>query len=120
REQAKRAAMTTGTYTWDNAMVEGRRRLALLERTLDTTTLRYLEDIGVRAGWRCLDVGAGGGSVTQRLCDLVGIAGRVCALDLDARFLRALDRANLDVREEDVVDVALPEGAFDLVHTRWT
>jgi SAM-dependent methyltransferase len=101
-------------------MVEGRRRLALLERALDPTTFRHLDEIGVGDGWRCLDVGAGGGSVADRLCDLVGPAGRVCAMDLDTRFLRALDRANLDVGEDDIVDAALPEGAFDLVHTRWT
>jgi hypothetical protein len=35
------------TYTWDNAMVEGRRRLALLEHALDPSTFRRLEGIGV-------------------------------------------------------------------------
>jgi SAM-dependent methyltransferase len=110
---------TTSRYTWDNAMVEGRRRLALLERALDPTTFRHLGEIGVRPGWRCLDVGAGGGSVTERLCELVGPAGRVCAVDLDARFLRALEHANLDVREGNIVDVALPAATFDLVHARW-
>jgi hypothetical protein len=41
-------------------------------------------------------------------------------MDVDARFLRALDYANLDVREENVVDTECPPGTFDLVHTRWT
>ena len=50
----------------------------------------------------------------------MGTTGRVTAMDLDARFLRALDYANLDVREENVVDADLPSGTFDLVHTRWT
>jgi hypothetical protein len=39
------------TYTWDNAMEEGRRWLALLERALDPGTFRRLETIGVREGW---------------------------------------------------------------------
>jgi hypothetical protein len=30
-------------YAWDNAMVEGRRRLALLEHSLDPSTFRRLE-----------------------------------------------------------------------------
>ena len=47
-------------YTWDNAMDEGLRRLALLERSLDPGTFRRLETIGVREGWRCLDVGGQG------------------------------------------------------------
>jgi SAM-dependent methyltransferase len=114
--------MTTSTYTWDNAMVEGRRRLALLEHALDPATFRRLATIGVAPGWRCLDLGAGGGTVCEWLAPHVGPTGRVVALDLDGRFLRALPPscANVEVREENVVDAELPEGAFDLVHTRWT
>ena len=112
--------MTTSSYTWDNAMVEGRRRLSLLERWLDPTTFRHLDAIGVASGWRCFELGAGGGSVCERLCELVGSAGRVCAMDIDARFVRGLAYANLEAREENVLDAALPERAFDLVHSRWT
>jgi SAM-dependent methyltransferase len=107
-------------YSWDNAMVEGRRRLALLEHTLDPATFRRLERIGVAPGWACLDVGAGGGSVCEWLCKHVGSTGHVTATDVDARFLRALDYDNLDVREENVVDASFPSGTFNLVHTRWT
>lgn len=112
--------MSTTSYTWDNAMVEGRRRLSLLERSLDPSTLRHLDAIGVGSGWRCFELGAGGGSVCERLCELVGPAGRVCAMDLDTRFLSGLPYANLEAREENVLDAALPEQAFDLVHSRWT
>src|SRR5262245_14868733 len=108
------------TYTWDNAMVEGRRRLALLEHSLDPSTFRRLESIGVAPGWRCLDVGAGGGTVCDWLCLRVGPTGHVTAMDVDARFLRALDFENLDVREENVADAEFPSATFDLVHTRWT
>lgn len=107
-------------YTWDNAMVEGRRRLALLEHSLDPSTFRRLESIGVASGWRCLDVGAGGGTVCEWLSRRVGPTGHVTAMDVDARFLRALDFANLDVREENVVDADFPSDTFDLAHTRWT
>ena len=112
--------MSATSYTWDNAMVEGRRRLALLEHTLDPSTFRRLESIGVRAGWHCLDVGAGGGTVCDWLCARVGATGRVVGMDMDARFLRALHHPNLEVREENGAAVDLPEQAFDLEHTRWT
>src|SRR6476469_7573868 len=112
--------MTASSYMWDNAMVEGRRRLSLLEQCLDPDTFRRLDAIGVGHGWRCLELGAGGGSVCERLCERVGAAGRVCAIDLDARFVRGLPYANLEAREENVLDAALPERAFDLVHSRWT
>jgi len=108
------------SYTWDNAMVEGRRRLALLEHSLDPSTFRRLEGIGVAPGWRCLDVGAGGGTVCEWLCRRVAPTGHVTAIELDARFIRSLDLANFDVREENVVDADLPPAMFDLVHTRWT
>ncbi len=101
-------------------MVEGRRRLALLEHALDPSTFRRLETIGVAPGWRCLDLGAGGGTVCGWLSPRVGPNGRVVALDLDARFLRMLPCENVEIREENVVDAELPAGAFDLVHTRWT
>src|SRR5262245_32606182 len=104
--------MTTGSYTWDNAMLEGRRRLALLERALDPATFRRLDAIGVRPGWRCLDVGAGGGTVVEQLCQRVGAKGRVTAVDLDARFLRALEHPNLEVSEANIVAMELPLGAF--------
>jgi SAM-dependent methyltransferase len=112
--------MTASSYMWDNAMVEGRRRLSLLEQWLDPATFRRLDAIGVGQGWRCFELGAGGGSVCERLCEQVGTAGRVCAMDLDARFVRGLPYANLEAREENVLDAALPERAFDLVHSRWT
>jgi SAM-dependent methyltransferase len=101
-------------------MIEGRRRLALLEHSLDPSTFRRLESIDVGPGWRCLDLGAGGGTVCDWLCKRVGVAGRVYGVDLDARFISALDHENLEVREENIVDSALPTGTFDLVHARWT
>jgi SAM-dependent methyltransferase len=107
-------------YTWDNAMQEGRFRLALLEQSLDPGTFRRLETIGVREGWCCLDVGAGGGTVCDWLARAVGATGRVCAVDVDARFLRALDHPRVEVREENILDSDLAAASFDLVHTRWT
>ena len=108
------------SYTWDNAMAEGRRRLALLEGTLDPSTFRRLDSLGVESGWRCLDVGAGGGTVCDWLCRRVGPTGHVVAVDLDARFLRALEHSNLEVREENILESTLRTSSFDLVHTRWT
>lgn len=116
-------AMTTSTptsYAFDNAMVEGRRRLALLENILDPGTFRRLERIDVKRGWRCLELGAGGGSVTEWLCKRVGRSGHVTAVDLDARFIRALEFENLEVLEENVMDSRLTPNSYDLVHTRWT
>ena len=42
-----------------------------------------LHRLGLGPGWRCADVGAGGGDVTVALAELVGREGRVYAVDSD-------------------------------------
>ncbi len=42
-----------------------------------------LERLGIGAGWRCVDVGAGGGDVSVALAEVVGQTGRVYAVDSD-------------------------------------
>jgi 2-polyprenyl-3-methyl-5-hydroxy-6-metoxy-1,4-benzoquinol methylase len=68
-------------------------RLALLEEVCDPLTTRQFDAIGVREGWRCLDVGAGGGSATRLLAERVGDTGSVLAVDLDTRLLAPLASA---------------------------
>ena len=48
-------------------------------RPLATALLR----LGLAAGWRCVDVGAGGGDVSVALAEMVGRDGRVYAVDSD-------------------------------------
>lgn len=42
-----------------------------------------LDRLGLAEGWKCVDVGAGGGDVTVALAELVGREGRVYAVDSD-------------------------------------
>ena len=42
-----------------------------------------LDRLGVGEGWRCVDVGAGGGDVSVALAEIVGRTGRVYAVDND-------------------------------------
>src|SRR5688572_17185297 len=42
-----------------------------------------LDRLGLREGWRCVDVGAGGGDVSVALAEVVGHDGRVYAVDND-------------------------------------
>jgi SAM-dependent methyltransferase len=105
-------------YAFDNVWIHARQRLRGLEHLLDPGTIRHLEALGVAEGWHCLEVGAGGGSITEWLCQRVGRDGFVMATDLDTRFLEALTMPNLDVRRHDVVCDDLPERKFDLVLSR--
>jgi ubiquinone/menaquinone biosynthesis C-methylase UbiE len=103
-------------YVFTNAWELAEHRLRALELTHDTATGRRLDAAGVGEGWRCLEVGAGHGSVARLLRDRVGPSGTVVAVDIDARLLS--DVPGIDVVELDVVHDPLPEGLFDLVHTR--
>ena len=95
------------------------RRLQMLEELADPYTEELLGEIGVAGGWRCLEVGAGAGSIARWLASRVGPLGRVLAVDTDTRFLRNSTRSEqLEVREADVLADDLPRGTFDLVHTR--
>jgi predicted O-methyltransferase YrrM len=106
-------------YIYDPSSQDERARLAALERMNDPATIAHLEHVGVRAGWRCLEIGGGGGSITRWLCAKVGPEGRVVATDLDVRFLEEIDAPNLEVRRHDVLEDELEREAFDLVHARF-
>ena len=108
----------TPAYTLDNRWEAARERLEMLEVCCDPYTASHLDKVGVAPGWRCLEVGAGAGSVTRMLCDRVGPEGHVLAVDLEPTLLADLSRPNLEVRRLDVVADELPEAAFDLIHTR--
>jgi ubiquinone/menaquinone biosynthesis C-methylase UbiE len=74
-------------YALDNSWDRARRRLSLLEQYLDPMTKRRMSALGIRQGWRCLEVGAGSGSVAVWLCDQIGPAGRVFATDINIQLL---------------------------------
>src|SRR5947209_2401718 len=101
------------TYAFDNAWQQARDRLQAAEELLDTGTIRHLEALGVAHGWRCLEAGAGGGSIARWLCKRVGTQGNVDATDLDTRFLEQLSEPNLHVMRHDITRDPLPEDAYD-------
>ncbi|MGH9042740.1 MAG: methyltransferase [Acidimicrobiia bacterium] len=104
------------TYGFDPAWTGERDRMALAETVLDPITVRQLESVGVSAGWRCLEVGAGAGSVARWLVARAGPAGRVVATDLDPRFLNAAD--GYEVLVHDIVSDPPLAPEFDLSHAR--
>jgi SAM-dependent methyltransferase len=94
-------------------------RLALLEQLFDPASRRR-RDL-VMPGWRCLEVGAGRGSMAAWLGEQVGSGGHVVATDIDVRYLDRLNMPNVEVRRhnilEDPLDILVP-GSFDLVSSR--
>jgi SAM-dependent methyltransferase len=93
-------------------------RIHAAEDLCDEGTRRLIEGRGIGEGAVCLEAGAGGGSIAQWLCELVGATGRVVATDLDIRALSQLEAANLEVRRHDIVNDEVEEDRYDLVHAR--
>jgi SAM-dependent methyltransferase len=84
----------------------------------DDITLARLRDLGVGPGWRCLDVGAGTGTVSRRLLEEAGVTS-VLAVDRDVRFLETRPVPGLDVLEADISAPSFAPGRFRLVHARF-
>ena len=111
--------MTESPYLLDNRKDQAGDRFAALAAVYDPMTIGHFDRLGVGPGWRCLEIGAGGGSVVRYLSERVGPSGRVLATDIEPRFLDPLaDLGNVDVCRHDVVVDPLPEAEFDLVHAR--
>jgi SAM-dependent methyltransferase len=84
-----------------------------------------LDRLGLREGWRCVDVGAGGGDVTVALAEIVGRDGRVYAVDSDPRARDEVAKAAAEMGQAQVLavtqageDLLLPE-PVDLAFCRF-
>jgi len=106
----------TSPYMFDNDHPEAARQLDLLGQILDRHSAQVLSRTGIRAGWRCLDIGAGAGTTTTWLAGLVAPTGRVTALDIEPRYIPAGD--GIDVQQGDVRTTQLPDACYDLIHLR--
>jgi SAM-dependent methyltransferase len=110
----------TESYTYGHAWAQERIRLRGLEEALDPGTREHLTRLGVGPGSRCLEVGAGSGSVAFWLAEQVGPSGVVVATDLETDFVEseAPTGTTLEVLRHDLMAEELPTG-FDFVHARW-
>lgn len=109
--------MSTNTsYAFSNRAAQARQQLDALQRYLDPITIDCLTGIAVDTGWRCLELGPGGGSIAAWLAGRAGHTGTVTAVDNDLSQLPEIDgltRIEHDLRE------GLPvPGPFDVVHAR--
>ena len=106
-------------YIYDPNLESERDRIQSLQAATDPETIRVLESIGISPGWRCLEVGGGGGSIARWLAERVGPEGGVVVTDLNTRFLDELEVPNIEVRQHDVVNDDLEVDTYDLVHSRF-
>jgi SAM-dependent methyltransferase len=105
-------------YLLDNRSVLAGRRLDALSAIFDPPTFRHIDALGIRHGWRCWEVGAGGPSVVRWLAQRVGPGGRVLATDIDVTWTQDVIGPTVVVQKHDVARDAPPAQTFDLVHAR--
>src|SRR3954447_14510371 len=103
-------------YALDNANSNGAAHLGGLTGLFDGFTAARMAESGRLAGARCLEIGAGNGSVAVWLADQVGPGGSVTAGDIDASHIpphEPLPAWRLDLLREPP-----PDGPFDVIHGR--
>jgi len=93
-------------------------RLGLLEATVDELSRAAILAAGIRPGARCLDVGAGSGSIARWFARETGDPTLVVATDVDVRLLAPLGAEGIRVVEHDVVVDDFAPGSFDVIHCR--
>jgi SAM-dependent methyltransferase len=89
-----------------------------LAALFDPGTFNRIERLGIAPGWRCWEVGAGGGTVAGWLGERVGEAGHVLVTDVDVSALASSRGINVEVLRHDLGADEAPAGGFDLVHAR--
>jgi SAM-dependent methyltransferase len=107
-----------GRYAFSRSWGREEERLAALERQLDPVSHDAAGQLGLAAGWRCWEVGAGGGSMAAWLADRVTGSGSVLATDIDISGLSGLRQAHITVARHDLEREGVPWAGFDLIHAR--
>ncbi|MEE8060066.1 MAG: thiamine pyrophosphate-dependent enzyme [Pseudomonadales bacterium] len=109
---------SSAEYSFNNSWDSAQQRLKSLEKHADETTIALLEKaISLTTPKHCLELGGGGGSITQWLCERLGSDVAVVATDLNTRFLEELNYPSLIVMKQNCAEV-LPDGEFDIIHAR--
>jgi SAM-dependent methyltransferase len=105
-------------YALPHDLAGERQRLDLMSALLDPMEQVHIERLGVEPGWRCLEIGAGNGSISRILAGLVAPSGHVLATDIDVRFMADLKGEGLEARRLDVTTDAIEDEAYDFVVAR--
>jgi SAM-dependent methyltransferase len=112
-EKGRGMGQYTDQAVQDPELVIGR----LWERNYDPGTRNIIENLRLSPDARCLDVGAGLGSMSRWLDERVP-EGSVLAVDTDISRLGDTASARVSVRHEDITTADFAEASFDLILMR--
>jgi len=104
------------SYVLDNDRPAARQILGCLSLMLDEFSIARLRQTVVPKAGRCLELGAGNGSIACWLSERVGPLGQVVATDLKTHHIR--HHPGVSMLRHDLAAEDLPAGPFDVVHAR--
>ncbi|MFC6081193.1 class I SAM-dependent methyltransferase [Sphaerisporangium aureirubrum] len=109
-----------GDNIFNHATASEDERLAALAAELDPASFRRLGALPIQPDWRCLELGAGTGTVARWMAARCPDGG-VVATDLDLELVRGHDGEHGDVTwtHHDLTRDDFPPGSFDLIHARY-
>lgn len=109
--------MTTSAdeYLFDSASDLGEEHLACLVTLFDPISTAFLDPV-VTEGARCLELGAGSGSIARWLAGCAGEQSTVLAVDIETSRLEA--GPVVDVLAHDIDGGVPPGGPWHLIHAR--
>jgi len=114
------ASRDDSTRNWEQWALAGSEefgRLLMMEEAFDAFSIAHLERLGVAEGWRCLEAGAGAGSIAAWLAERAG-PRNVVATDLRPEHLARPERLGVRVLRHDISQDPAPGDEFDLIHAR--
>lgn len=101
-------------------------RLRFQHSVWGPVTNKFFDRLGIRKGWKCLDVGAGPGFVAMDLRERVGENGEVTVLEPSKYYLdwfeQEADRRgwnNITFLLGTAEDTTVPSGYYDFIFARW-
>jgi len=112
----------SGDYPIDASNQAELERLERQDEAWAPHTAQLLDQIGVRSGMCCLDLGCGPRGATRVLSERVGDSGRVVGLEYNPEFLRIARHnapSNVEIVEGDAYATGMNDTQFDLVHMRF-
>ena len=106
------------SYLLDNVAPQAGGRFSGLEACYDQSTFGYLSALGLGQGWRCWEIGVGGGSVVHWMAAQVGESGSVLGTDLNLDWIDTRLPRQVELRRHDVTSDEIPTSSYDLIHAR--